>query len=164
MLRDDFKRGISQLQKYNLSYDLLLFPKHLKKARQLVKAFPHQRFVLDHLGKPLIKSGELRPWETYIKELAALPNVWCKLSGMITEADPGSWKPEDFIPYMTVVREAFGSDRVMLGSDWPVCNLGGSYQEVMDIPLEFIGRLSSTEKKKIQYRNAIACYQLQTTN
>jgi len=164
MLRENFKGGIAQLLMYNLAYDLLLFPKHLRRATELVKAFPEQRFVLDHLGKPHIQSGELQPWEGDIRELAVQPNVWCKLSGMVTEADPRSWKPEDFIPYMAVVLESFGTDRVMLGSDWPVCTLGGSYQEVMEIPLDFIARLSSTEKKNIQYQNAIDCYQLQTNN
>ena len=164
MLKPDFQRGIGQLQKHGLVYDLLLFPKHLSRARQLVKAKPEQRFVLDHLGKPLIKSGELQPWEADIKELAALPNVWCKLSGMVTEADHVSWKQEDFIPYMAVILNSFGTDRVMLGSDWPVCTLGGAYREVMKISLEFISSLNSTERKKIQYQNAIDCYQLQTEN
>jgi len=107
MLRADFRRGIGQLQQHALVYDLLLFPRHLRRATQVAKAFPDQRFVLDHLGKPLIKSGELRPWETDLKALAAQPNVWCKLSGMVTEANPLSWKQEDFLPYMAVVLNAF---------------------------------------------------------
>ena len=164
MLREDFKQGIAQLEKFNLTYDLLLFPRHLQRAAQLVLTFPNQRFVLDHLAKPPIKSGELQPWERDIKELAALPNVWCKLSGMVTEADPLSWKQEDFIPYMAVVLESFGPDRVMLGSDWPVCTLGGAYQEVMEIPLSYISSLSETEQEKIKYQNAIDGYQLQTEN
>jgi len=164
MLREDFKGGISQLQKYKLGYDLLLFPKHIQRATLLVKAFPDQNFVLDHLGKPLIKSGELKPWARDIKELATLPNVWCKLSGMVTEANPKSWKSEDFIPYMAVALSSFGADRVMLGSDWPVCKLGGTYQEVMEISLNYISSLSKTEQKKIKYQNAIDCYQLQTEN
>ena len=164
MLREDFKLGIAQLEKFNLTYDLLLFPKHLNRATQLVKAFSHQSFVLDHLGKPPIKSGELKPWARDIQELAALPNVWCKLSGMVTEADPVSWKQEDFIPYMAVVLDSFGPDRVMLGSDWPVCTLGGAYHEVMGISLSYISSLSKTEQEKIKYQNAIDGYQLQTEN
>jgi len=164
MLREDFKLGIAQLEKFNLTFDLLLFPKHLKRATHLVEAFPHQRFVLDHLGKPSIKSGELKPWARDIKVLAAMPNIWCKLSGMVTEANPGSWKTEDFIPYMAVVLDSFGTDRVMLGSDWPVCTLGGAYQEVMEIALHYISSLNSKEKKKIQHQNAFECYQLQTEN
>jgi L-fuconolactonase len=158
----DFMNGISKLQSYGLSYDLLIFPKHLGCAAELIKAFPGQRFVLDHLGKPPISSGELNPWKKDMKKLAALPNVWCKLSGMVTEADPMLWKKEDFIPYMDVVLNLFGADRVMLGSDWPVCTLAGAYREVMEITLEFISRLNKSEKERIQYQNAIDCYQLQT--
>ena len=164
MLRPDFVRGIGLLEKHGLVYDLLLFPKHLRKATQLVKTFPEQSFVLDHLGKPLIKSGELQPWKTDIEELAALPNVWCKLSGMVTEADLLSWKQEDFISYMAIVWNCFGPDRVMLGSDWPVCTLAGTYHEVMEISREFISELNKTEQERIYFQNAIDCYQLQTEN
>lgn len=164
MLREDFKRGIAQLERFNLTYDLLIFPRHLDRATQLVKAYPNQRFVLDHLAKPLIKAGKLQPWDRDIKRLAEQPNVWCKLSGMVTEADPEFWKAEDFIPYMACILDSFGTDRVMLGSDWPVCTLGGSYQELMDISLSYISSLSDTEQKKIKYKNAIDGYQLQIEN
>ncbi|TFH20915.1 MAG: amidohydrolase [Bacteroidia bacterium] len=164
MLRPDFVRGIGLLETHGLVYDLLLFPKHLRKATQLVKTFPEQSFVLDHLGKPLIKSGELQPWKTDIEELAALPNVWCKLSGMVTEADLLSWKQEDFISYMAIVWNCFGPDRVMLGSDWPVCTLAGTYHEVMEISREFVSELNKTEQERIYFQNAIDCYQLQTEN
>jgi L-fuconolactonase len=164
MLRNDFMRGIAQLQKYSLSYDLLLFPKHLVRATELVQSFPEQRFVLNHLAKPPIKSGAIQAWKSDLEELAALPNVWCKLSGMVTEADHRSWKQEDFIPYMAVVLDSFGADRVMLGSDWPVCTLGGAYQEVMEISLKYISSLSLTNQKKIYSQNAIDGYQLQTEN
>lgn len=162
MLGVDFINGISKLQSYGLSYDLLIFPKHLGRAAELIKAFPGQRFVLDHLGKPPIRSGELNPWKKDLEKMAVLPNVWCKLSGMVTEADPLLWKKKDFIPYMDVVLNLFGADRVMLGSDWPVCTLAGAYGEVMEIALEFISRLNKSEKERIQYQNAIDCYQLQT--
>ena len=164
MLRRDFERGIAQLQQYDLSYDLLLFPKHLVRATELVKTFPEQRFILDHLAKPPIKSGAVQAWKSDLEELAAQPNVWCKLSGMVTEADHGSWKQEDFIPYMAVVLDSFGADRVMLGSDWPVCTLGGTYQEVMEISLKYISSLSRTDQKKIYSKNAIDGYQLQIEN
>ena len=164
MFRAEFIHGISKLQSYGLSYDLLIFPKHLERAAELVKAFPGQRFVLDHLAKPLIKSGELHPWKKDLEKLAELPNAWCKLSGMVTEADPLSWNREDFLPYMDVALNSFGTDRVMLGSDWPVCILGGAYREVMEIPLEFISGLNKSEKVNIQYQNAIDCYQLQIEN
>lgn len=164
MLREDFKRGISQLQIYNLTYDLLLFPKHLSRAAELVKTFPEQRFVLDHLAKPPIKSGTIQAWKSDLEKLAAMSNVWCKLSGMVTEADHRAWKQEDFLPYMAVVLDSFGTDRVMLGSDWPVCTLGGTYQDVMEIPMKFISRMSQTDQELIGYQNALDGYQLQTEN
>jgi L-fuconolactonase len=162
MLRPDFQRGVSRLHAFGLVYDLLLFPRHLTRAIRLARTLPGQRFVLDHLGKPAIRSGEMQPWETDLKALAALPNVWCKLSGMVTEADHVSWKAEDFIPYMSVILDAFGSGRVMLGSDWPVCTLAGDYGQVLGIALEYIGRLDPEEKRKIEFKNAIDFYQLQT--
>jgi len=115
MLRPTFVRGIEKLQEYNLTYDLLLFPKHLEKAVELASMFTEQKFVLDHISKPFIKAGILDPWREDISSLAIQPNVWCKISGMVTEADLNSWKFEDFIPYLDIVVEAFGTDRIMLG-------------------------------------------------
>jgi L-fucono-1,5-lactonase len=160
MLRDDFRQGISALQTFNLVYDLLLFPRHLDCAVKLVKEFPKQRFVLDHLAKPLIKSRKMEPWKSDITSLASFPNVWCKLSGMVTEADLDNWQYEDFVPYMEVVLEAFGHERIMLGSDWPVCRLAAEYSEVIEIVTEFIKPLKKSEREKILYQNAIDCYQL----
>ncbi len=161
MLRPAFVNGIEMLVDYNLTYDLLLFPKHLERAIELVSMFPDQRFVLDHISKPFIKSGILQPWKDDIEALAAQPNVWCKISGMVTEADHQAWKYVDFVPYIKVVCEAFGTDRIMLGSDWPVCRLAGEYDEVMGIPLAFFDHLSETEKESIYRQNAIDCYQLE---
>ena len=160
MLSPAFVKGIEMLEDYNLVYDLLLFPKHLERAIELVSMFPDQRFVLDHISKPFIKSGILQPWKDDIEALAAQPNVWCKISGMVTEADHQAWKHVDFVPYMKVVCEAFGTDRIMLGSDWPVCRLAGEYKEVMEIPMLFFNNLSSTEKENIYCNNAIHTYQL----
>ena len=162
MLRPAFVKGIERLQVFDLTYDLLLFPKHLERAIELVSMFPDQKFVLDHISKPFIKSGIMQPWKDDIEALAAQPNVWCKISGMVTEASLDSWKYEDFVPYMKVVCEAFGMDRVMLGSDWPVCRLAGEYPEVMKIPLEFMGDLSESDRKNVNSQNAIDCYQLKT--
>ncbi len=161
MLRPAFVNGIEMLEDYNLTYDLLLFPKHMERAIELVSMFPDQRFVLDHISKPFIKTGILQPWKDDIEALAAQPNVWCKISGMVTEADHQAWKYVDFVPYMKVVCEAFGTDRIMLGSDWPVCRLAGEYDEVMGIPLAFFDHLSETEKESIYRQNAIDCYQLE---
>ena len=160
MLRPDFVRGIELLQNYNLTYDLLLFPKHLENAVELVSMVPDQKFVLDHMAKPFIKSGILDPWREDITALAAQPNVWCKISGMVTEADLDNWKYEDFIPYIDTVLEAFGTDRIMMGSDWPVCRLAGEYRDVLDIPLRYFESFTPEEKNKIYYQNCIDFYQL----
>ena len=160
MLRPAFVKGIGQLKAYDLTYDLLLFPKHLARAIELVSMFPDQRFVLDHISKPFIKSGIFQPWKDDIEALAAQPNVWCKISGMVTEASRDSWKYDDFVPYMKVVCEAFGMDRLMLGSDWPVCRLAGEYDEVLGIPMVYLSSFSDGEKEKVYYKNAIHCYQL----
>ncbi len=162
MLRSAFLQGIEKLQDYNLTYDLLLFPKHLGRAIEMVSMFPDLRFVLDHLSKPSIKSGILHPWKDDIELLATLPNVWCKISGMVTEANLESWKISDIEPYMKVVCDTFGSDRLLLGSDWPVCKLAGEYGQVMGIPLAYFEKLNSHEKKRIFSQNAIECYQLET--
>src|SRR5579859_222262 len=121
LLRADFLRGISALQEFGLTYDILIYPRHLPVAIEFVQRFPEQRFVLDHLAKPFIKAQTVDPWATHMRELATFPNVFCKLSGMVTEADWKNWKPEHFRPYLQTAFEAFGGDRLMIGSDWPVC-------------------------------------------
>ncbi len=148
MLRPAFIKGMEWLVRYNLTYDLLLFPKHLQRAVELASLFPDQRFVLDHISKPFIKSGILDPWQEDIMDLAALPNVWCKISGMVTEADHKHWKYEDLIPYLDIVTEAFGTDRIMLGSDWPVCLLAAEYKQVMDIPSRYFRILIRSIRKR----------------
>lgn len=160
MLRSDFKTGLVYLGAHGLTYDLLLFPRHIGRAIKLVNSFPRLRFVLDHLGKPMIKSGVLEPWKEEITQLAQYPNVWCKLSGMVTEADRENWTYGDLLPYMETVLEAFGPDRIMVGSDWPVCRLAGEYARVMQIVPEFIGSLDQRDQEKILFANAVKCYQL----
>lgn len=160
MLRDDFVHGIGRLHRYGLTYDLLLFPKHLPVACELVGKFPEQSFVLDHISKPLIKDRTIEPWKTEIHRLASFANVSCKISGMVTEADWHNWKPEDFKPYMDVVLEAFGADRIMVGSDWPVCAVAGEYKEVMRIAVDYIRQLSADEQVAIWAENAKRIYQV----
>ena len=160
MLRKDFMNGIAQLEAYDLTYDLLLFPRHIEPAIQLVDHNPRQRFVLDHLGKPLIKAGIMEPWKKDISKLAGYSNVWCKLSGMVTEADLQNWSYKELLPYMETVLEAFGPERIMLGSDWPVCRLAGEYSEVIGLVRKFIESMNSMDQTKILYQNAIDCYQL----
>ncbi|MCP4311590.1 MAG: amidohydrolase family protein [Bacteroidetes bacterium] len=164
MLRPAFVKGIEKLKDFNLTYDLLLFPRHLERAVELVSMFPDQHFALDHISKPDIESGSMQPWKDDIETLAAQSNVWCKISGMVTEANLDSWKYEDFVPYMKVVCEAFGNERIMLGTDWPVCRLGAEYPEVMKIPEKFFSPLSEREKENIYSQNAIDCYQLKPDN
>ena len=164
MLGPDFMKGIAQLEAFELSFDLLLFPRHLARAVKLVRTFPNQRFVLDHLGKPDIKGGKMEPWKNDIATLAGYPNVWCKLSGMVTEADLKQWHYKDLLPYMEVVLNAFGPDWIMLGSDWPVCRLAGEYSEVLKIVLIFLESMDKKDRAKILYRNAIDCYQLKIEN
>ncbi len=160
MLRDDFRYGISCLKKYDLAYDLLLFPKHLGFAATLVAEFRDQRFVIDHISKPLIGKGILEPWESEMRLLAQFPNVWCKLSGMVTEAVWDDWNEKTFEPYLDVVFDAFGPDRLMIGSDWPVCLLGGTYSEVISIVKNYIAKCDTETQNKILGENCCQFYKL----
>ncbi len=162
LVRDDFRRGIDQLREFALTYDLLVYPRQLPAAIELVRAFPEQPFVLDHLGKPGIKSGALDGWEESIRELARSANVFCKLSGMVTEADWKHWQVHDFFPYLDVVWDAFGEDRVMVGSDWPVCLVAATYPQVIGIVDQYLQRkeVSDETRKKVFGRNAIRFYGL----
>ena len=148
MLLPEFIRGISKLKSYDLSYDILVFPKQLPAAIKLVKQFPDQSFVLDHIAKPLIKDKEISTWDEHIRELAQFSNLTCKVSGMITEANWTAWKTSDFTPYLDVVFEAFGEDRLMYGSDWPVCKLAGSYRQVYDLTDNYLSQFSPLAKEK----------------
>jgi len=160
LLGKDFVYGISVLSKYNLAYDILIFPKHLKVAYEFVSRFPSQKFVLDHIAKPDIKNKALSPWKEDIKRLALHKNVYCKLSGMVTEANWQYWEKEDFIPYLDVVFEAFGPDRLMIGSDWPVCTLAGGYGEVMGIVETYLNPMDEMTRNKVLGENAIGFYNL----
>ena len=149
LLQPEFLRGIGFLTEFNLTYDILLYPRHLPIAAEFVRHFPQQRFVLDHLAKPYIKAGTLHPWDSHIRELAKSPNVFCKLSGMVTEADWKTWKPEHFAPYLDVALEAFGPERLMIGSDWPVCKVAASYSQVMGLVIEYLDKTSPEAREGI---------------
>ena len=125
LLQPEFLRGMALLEEFDLAYDVLIYAKHLPVAAEFVEQLPRQRFVLDHLAKPPIKSGELAVWERGIRKLASFPNVYCKLSGLVTEADWRNWKPKDIKPCLDVAFDCFGPRRLMIGSDWPVCTRGG---------------------------------------
>jgi L-fuconolactonase len=160
MLREDFLTGIDLLAGFGLVYDLLVFPRHLPVAWQLVERFPGQRFVLDHIGKPPIREGLLEPWATGIRKLAEFCNVFCKISGMVTEADWASWKATDLTPYLDVVFDAFGTRRLMIGSDWPVCTLSASYDLVMTATTDYLGRFPPEEQEMVLEGNARRIYGL----
>lgn len=138
MLGADFQRGIAALKQFDLTYDILIYPRQLPAAIRLVERFPEQPFVLDHLAKPVIRERLLSPWREQISELARRPNVCCKVSGMVTEAHWGDWKADDFRPYLEAVFTAFGSSRVMYGSDWPVALLAGTYAQVHGLVQSFV--------------------------
>ena len=133
LLQPDFLRGISVLEEFDLAYDILIYTKHLAVAAEFVERFPRQRFVLDHLAKPPIKSGNIDSWAQGILRLATFPNVFCKLSGLVTEADWQYWKSEQIGPFLDVAFTSFGPDRLMIGSDWPVCLVAASYARALEV-------------------------------
>jgi len=154
LLRPDFLRGIAMLEEFDLAYDILIYPKHLPVAVEFVKRFPRQRFVLDHLAKPQIKDGEIETWAKEIRKLAEFSNVYCKLSGLVTEADWKNWKPEQIRPYLDVAFESFGAKRLMIGSDWPVCLAAAPYGGVMNLVKDYVGGFSRAEQEAVLGDNA----------
>ena len=160
MLQPAFQDGIAALKEFNLTYDLLLFPKHLPVALQLVKKFPQQPFVLDHIAKPFINKKEISPWKDDLMELAKQPNVFCKLSGIVTEAKWNDWKEDDFKQYLDIVTESFGTNRIMIGSDWPVCTLSGNYSSTMSIVINYANQFSKEISDGILGGNCINFYKL----
>jgi len=161
LLREDVLRGIAALEAHALAYDILVYPRQLPAAIGLAARLPGQRFVLDHLAKPEIRAGRLSPWDERIRELARAPNVLCKVSGLVTEADWGAWKPADFRPYLDVVFEAFGPERLMIGSDWPVCRLAGDYPAVTGIVEEYLAGRPAGEREAVLGGNAARFYRLE---
>ena len=160
LMRPDFMRGISALQSHNFTYDILIYPHQLSVSIEFVRKFPTQKFVIDHLAKPEIKNGNIQSWKKEIREIAAMENIHCKISGMVTEADWQKWTYANVEPYLDVVFESFGIDRLMYGSDWPVCLLAGSYEKQLSITESYINSLSDTEQNKIMGANAFNFYNL----
>jgi L-fuconolactonase len=160
ILRKSFLRGIAYLKKFGLTYDILVFPRHLSNTIRFVSQFPEQVFILDHLAKPSIKDKKISPWKEDIEKLARFKNVYCKLSGMVTEANVRNWKHEELIPYLDIVLDAFGTNRLMIGSDWPVCRMAGYYKQIMQVVLDYIRTFPDQDKKKILGENAIKAYDL----
>ena len=160
LLGESFLHGIRKLATFGLTYDLLLYPQQLPAAVEFVGLFPEQPFVLDHLAKPRIKAGEIDPWRRDFKALAAHEQVWCKLSGLVTEAAWQGWKRADFTPYLDVALEAFGPKRLLFGSDWPVCTLAAEYADVVGIVADFLAPLAEAEREAILGGNATRFYSL----
>jgi L-fuconolactonase len=160
MLNPQFSKGISALKPYDFTYDILIFPDQLGYTHQFVKTFGGHRFVVDHIAKPDIKNKNIDRWATGMKAIARHENVWCKVSGMITEADWQNWVLSDFEPYLDVVFEAFGPKRVMFGSDWPVCNVAGGYQRMHSVVKKYTSKLSEDEQARFWGLNAIEFYKL----
>jgi len=162
LARADLVKGLAQLRHFGLTYDILIYAKQLPAAIELVSHLPEQRFVIDHLAKPDIKAKKLDPWAKQMKEIAQNENVFCKVSGLVTEADWHNWKPEDFKPCLDVVFEAFGADRLMFGSDWPVCLLAATYTQVKRIIEDYVKGFSEADNAKIFGGNAARFYGLKT--
>ncbi|MGA9981235.1 MAG: amidohydrolase family protein [Candidatus Sulfotelmatobacter sp.] len=160
LLDANFRRGISMLEEFDLAYDLLIYTKHLPLAAEFVKRFPRQRFVLDHLAKPPIRTRAVDLWARGIRELASLPNVHAKVSGLVTEADWKAWKPEDVRPYLDVAFESFGAKRLMIGSDWPVCTVAASYGRVMDLVKDYIAGYAAEDREAVLGGNAANFWRL----
>jgi L-fuconolactonase len=160
LIRSDFTRGISRLREFGFTYDILIYPRQLPAAVELVAKFPEQKFVVDHMAKPEIKTKNIAGWALQIGNIARNPNVYCKLSGLVTEADWHHWTPADFDPYLDVVFAAFGADRLMFGSDWPVCLVAASYKRTKEIIETYVDRNAPAAKERIFGANAIRFYDL----
>lgn len=160
MLRKDFQNGIAALKQFNFTYDILIFHRQLPAAIKLVNEFPDQPFVIDHIAKPDIKSGDIASWKKGIQEIAKAENVSCKISGMVTEADWKNWKTDDLKPYLDVIFENFSADKLMFGSDWPVSNVASDYTEVVKTLEDYISQLGVQNQNKIWHENATSFYKL----
>lgn len=160
MLRTDFQYGISKLEQFGLTYDILIIPEQLPAVIELAQKFPKQQFVIDHIAKPSIKDAKMDDWKDNMKALSRFPNVFCKVSGMVTEADWQNWTPKDFTKYLDVILDAFGVDRVLYGSDWPVCLLAAKYGEQLDVLERYISHFSEGQITNIMGDNAIKFYNL----
>jgi L-fuconolactonase len=160
MLRDDFNSGVARLKGFGLVYDILIFERQLPQAIEFLDRHPSQVFVLDHVAKPRIKESVLAPWDRQIRELARRENVYCKVSGMVTEADWDGWSVQQLRPYFDVVLAAFGPSRLMFGSDWPVLTLASNYRTWVDTVQSLIADLSTEERDRIMSGTAREAYRL----
>lgn len=160
MLRDDFNRGVAELKPFGLAYDILIFERHLPQTIEFVDRHPNQVFIVDHLAKPRVRDGLVSPWRENMRELARRPHVYCKVSGLATEADHTGWSEQQLLSYMDIVLETFGPKRVVFGSDWPVCLLAIGYRKWAEIVSKFAGRLTEEERERIWSASAREAYRL----
>jgi L-fuconolactonase len=160
MLRNDFNAGIASLKEFGLTYDILIFERHLPQTIKFVDRHPSQIFVLDHIAKPRIKNAVIEPWRTHIQDLARRDNVYCKLSGMVTEGDHEAWTPDQLRPYYETVLEAFGPARLMFGTDWPVCLLACDYALWVETVHGWAALLAATERDLLFGGTAVKAYSL----
>lgn len=160
LLRPEFLRGIAALEEFDLAYDILIYAKHLPIAVEFVQKFPRQRFVLDHMAKPPIKVKEIDSWADGLRRLAAFPNVFCKMSGLVTEADWQGWTADDIAPYLNVAFDSFGPDRLMIGSDWPVCLVAASYAQATGLVKDYIQKRAPDRASDVLGGNALRFWRL----
>jgi len=163
LAQEQFIAGVAQLRTFGFTYDILVYPKQLPAAIELAARLPEQRFVVDHLAKPEIKGAKTAPWAVQIKKIAQNKNVFCKLSGLVTEADWKRWKADDFKPYLDVIFEAFSPDRLMFGSDWPVCLLAATYRQVKQLIADYVKGFSRSDQQNIFGGNAVRFYGIEAT-
>jgi len=163
MLEPAFCAGIALLEEFGLAYDILIYSRHLTVAAELADRFPAQRFVLDHLAKPQIRSRAIEAWEKDLRELALRPNVWAKVSGLITEADWSTWTPAALRPYLDVAFDCFGAERLMIGSDWPVCTVAGDYARTMSVVVDYVADRPAHERDAVLGGNAQRFWNLAVT-
>ncbi|MBO9564512.1 MAG: amidohydrolase family protein [Niastella sp.] len=160
LLRPNFQRGVRALKPYNYTYDVLIYHNQLKPAIEFVSQFPDQKLIIDHCAKPDIRHKKIDEWKVLMKEIAQQPNVYCKLSGLFTEAAWKTWSSAEFYPYLDVVFEAFGTDRLVFGSDWPVMLLSGIYVQWKSLLEKYMENFEAEEKEKVFGLNAKAFYNL----
>ena len=160
MLRPKFMRGIGKLKEFGYTYDILIYPDQLDYTLEFVKAFPDQPFIIDHLAKPSIKERKIDEWKRAMKQIASFENVFCKVSGMVTEANWKKWNYDDFLPYLDAVADSFGPRRLLFGSDWPVCLVAASYEQVLGLVERYFSTFTKDEQELIFGKNAITFYNL----
>ena len=160
LVRPDTIRGLREIAARDLAYDMLVRPRHMKHVPTVAEGVPGLRMVIDHIAKPLIKQQITAPWDALMKEIAEIPDIHCKVSGMVTEADHSDWTVSDLMPYVSHVRDVFGIERLMFGSDWPVCMFAASYKRVVETAIEAIGPMTAEERAGFMGGNAVRFYKL----